>query len=138
MFHTLKDLMWLLCSAVLCMGALIYTLDHSERQALVLEGVVPLIQNQKVSVNTQTWTNQAKRKQDIYSGAQVLYGLADWLDHGVHLQVEDIPISQADDISSLLLTVIKLDRSYSYDVEYDEMGQLRGLSFHSVAGGVAP
>jgi len=138
MFRTLKDLMWLLCSTVLCMGALIYTLDHSERQALVLEGVVPFIQNQKVSVNTQTWTNQAKRTQDIYSGAQVLYGLADWLEYGAHLQVEDIPISETDDISSLLLTVIKLDRSYSYDAEYDEMGQLRKLSFYSVTGGVAP
>ncbi|WP_251409328.1 MULTISPECIES: hypothetical protein [Paenibacillus] len=138
MFSTLKDLMWLLCSTVLCMGALIYTLDHSERQALVLEGVVPFIQNQKVSVNTQTWTNQEKRTQDIYSGTQVLYGLADWLDHGVHLQIEDISISETDDISSLLLTVIKLDRSYSYDAEYDEMGQLRGLSFHSVIGGAAP
>lgn len=138
MFSTLKDLMWLLCSTVLCMGALIYTLDHSERQALVLAGVVPFIQNQKVSVNMQTWANQEKRTQDTYSGAQVLYGLVDWLDHGVHLQVEDISISETDDISSLLLTVIKLDRSYSYDAEYDDMGQLRRLSFHSVTGGVAP
>ncbi|GAA0379083.1 hypothetical protein [Paenibacillus motobuensis] len=138
MFRTLKDLMWLLCSTVMCMGALIYTLDHSERQALVLEGVVPFIQNQKVSVNTQIWTNQTKRKQDMYTGAQVLYGLVDWLDHGVGLQVEDIPISETDDISSLLLTVIKLDRSYSYDAEYDGFGQLRKLSFHSVTGGVAP
>jgi len=130
--------MWLLCSTILCMGALIYTLDHSERQAVVLEGMVPFIQNQKVSVNTQTWTNKVHSQQDSYTGAQVLYGLADWLDQGVVLQVEDVPISEVDDIPSLLRTVIKLDCNYSYDAVYDQMEQLNILSFHLITGGVAP
>lgn len=136
MFRTLKDMMWLLCSTVICMAALIYTLDHSEQQALVLEGVVRFIQNQKVSVNTQTWTDQTQRKQNIYTGAQILYGLADWLDDGLGLQVEGTSISRTDDI--LLLTVIKQDHSYYCDAEYDELGQLRNLSFQCVPGGVAP
>ncbi|WMT42922.1 hypothetical protein RE628_11910 [Paenibacillus sp. D2_2] len=120
------------------MGALIYTLDHSERQALVLEGMVPYIQNQKVSVNTQNWMNKAILTQSSYAGAQILYGLADWLDQGVQLQVEDVPISEVVDIPSILKTVIELDRSYTYDAEYDQMGQLCNLSFHLVTGGVTP
>lgn len=132
MLRTLKEMIWLLGALTLCMSALIFTLDYHTKQLLVLEGLVPFIQNQKASVHTRVWTNQVNPTLDIYSGVQILYSLQAWLDQGMALQVDQVQITAPEDSQTLLHNLIHLNRSYSCDRSYDDRGQLRSLSFYSL------
>ncbi|MNZ32951.1 hypothetical protein D3C78_502890 [compost metagenome] len=81
-----------MCSAVLCVVAILVALTHYREQSVVLEQLVPQVQIQKGSIADVSLLEKKIDSQDhiaLYSGRQILYGLREWLEYNVEVVVDD-------------------------------------------------
>lgn len=139
MFNHFKNMIWLLCSAILCLGATVLIIEHAREQDATMEQLVPNIHIQRHNITDSTSTSIDQRSTDssLFSGLEILYGLRSWYEHRVEIVLDGYVLSPSQDVTnhtveSILKQAVvwlEMDSTYNAMPELHSNGTLLRIVF---------
>lgn len=139
MFNPLKNMIWLLCSVMLCLGAAVWMMEQVREQDITLEHLVPHIhiQQHNISDSKVTLTDQQSNNLSLISGLEILYGLRGWYEQGIEIVLDGYVLSPFHNISDhtpeaiLKQAVVRLEMDSLYNAipEFNSNGTLLRIVF---------
>lgn len=135
MYNTLKSMLWLLFSCLICISALWIISQQAELEHGVLDQLIPFTQGQKDSIHT---TTGIAIQHEQYSGAEIMHSLRELAVQDIIVEVDGIKADlsgvESDDYAirdaALNRASSQLDLMASYEVQIDyTAGHIRKISF---------
>lgn len=139
MFNHLKNMIWLLCSVMLCLGAAVGIMEQVREQDVTLDRLVPHnhIQQHNILDSEGVSVDHPFNNLGLFSGLEILYGLRDWYEQGIEIVLDDYVLSPFHNVSDHTLeTILKqavvwleIDSVYSAMPELNSNGTLLRIVF---------
>lgn len=138
MFNHLKDMIWLACSMMLCIGAVVYTLDVAHSSSAAVEHLIPHVQIQERSISLNSTSPVSAAVLDRYSGLEILYSLPEFKQKGIALTVDGVSLPLTGDgmeelsrlgNTSVQSQMIDVHSLYEMRLSYDSGGRIAGVAF---------